>query len=352
MGLCGSKASEPSTLRVLVLGPGGSGKSTVFKQVKLSSEQNAGFTDAERALWSTRIVTKMLQAAEKYFTSIDDKDSLAKMGSFNVEEPVDDLAKVAKWRPLVGKALSNEAEAGKVLQENHSVFFDDSVKYIVHNVARMNMEGYSATDEDILKFRFPTTGVNKMTYITKAGDKCIFSDVGGQAPERINWNVAGEDADCVLFVHALDDYYKSLAEDARKNRAKESLMLFNMIVKRHFADKPVVLFLNKADLFGKAIKEKPIKSFFPDFPEPESGSVSFDKEQHRATEYFQNLFSHIYESDADARSGQRLTTMVTCAIDTEQMNKIVKSLLQTIIDASLTASGFGSTKGFPSRQLS
>ena len=57
MGACGSaKVQEPA--RLLLLGPGGAGKSTFYKQIKL--RYGRGFTDAELAAGAAAVRTGLL----------------------------------------------------------------------------------------------------------------------------------------------------------------------------------------------------------------------------------------------------------------------------------------------------
>ena len=57
MGCCGSKAEE-KPLKLLVLGIGGVGKSTVFKQIKLL--HGAGFVETERKEGKTILIKTLL----------------------------------------------------------------------------------------------------------------------------------------------------------------------------------------------------------------------------------------------------------------------------------------------------
>ena len=59
----------------------------------------------------------------------------------------------------------------------------------------------------------------------------------------------------VIFVCALTEYNQVLREDIKQNRLKESLNLFDIACNRRYPDKPIILFLNKVDLFVEKIKE-------------------------------------------------------------------------------------------------
>ena len=58
--------------------------------------------------------------------------------------------------------------------------------------------------------------------------------------ERMKWEEAKKlDITAVIVVAALDDYAKTLVEDATRNRMEESLLLFKLITAKHFKNKPI-----------------------------------------------------------------------------------------------------------------
>ncbi len=106
---------------------------------------------------------------------------------------------------------------------------------------------YVATDDDILFYRAPTVGLEEVTAEVQEFVTFTFIDVGGQRSERKNW-MKVQNITAVVFVAALDDFCKNLEEDQTKNAMKEALNVFR-IVGKTFKNMPVILLLNKRDLF-------------------------------------------------------------------------------------------------------
>lgn len=80
-------------------------------------------------------------------------------------------------------------------------------------------------------------------------------DVGGQRNERRKWIHCFEDVTAIIFVAALSEYDQVLEEDNKTNRMIESLKLFEDTINNDwFNRKPVILFLNKVDLFEKKLQ--------------------------------------------------------------------------------------------------
>lgn len=96
-------------------------------------------------------------------------------------------------------------------------------------------------------------------------------DVGGQRSERNKWIHCFEKVSAVLFVTAISEYDQLTVEEPVANRMDESLALFEEICmysfilrfysifrSRWFKDTPIILFLNKNDLFVEKITQVPI----------------------------------------------------------------------------------------------
>eukprot|EP00947_MAST-08B_sp_MAST-8B-sp1_P000560 g560.t1 len=373
-----------------MMGAGGCGKSTIFKQVQIVSGHHEtaedSFTPEERKLWGTRMHAKLLQLSQKVLIQFIATGIVGKAAneaadqarkeflSFDVdlilsntttEEAESTWQQCIKHKPFVTAIWAKrQNEAMEVLDKNFKGLMDDSERKLTGDAMRINDEAFLPSNDDILQFRYPTHDVLSVDYTVpdgaQQGVKIKFFDMGGQANERKKWNEMDKKSDLVLFVVALDDYHKMCAENVSRNRMTESLLLFKMVLRKHMGQKPVVLFLNKADLFMSTLPTKPLKDYYPEFtgkPDDSQAAVEF------LTELFVEAFCAI-DPDGDEKGGgggkeavgsaagssitesQRtdrlsmFTCMVTCAIDTEQMTKIIKSVTRSILSQSLNSAGF------------
>jgi guanine nucleotide-binding protein G(i) subunit alpha len=128
-------------------------------------------------------------------------------------------------------------------------------------------------------------------------------DVGGQRSERRKWASCFEDVTAVvskkycqvhrtfiqhplisfiqfnhssslyiyldpsnIFCVSLSEYDMPLAEDPTQNRMHESLLLFkNTCNSNWFKDTPIIIFLNKRDIFQEKIRHVDLKVCFPEY---------------------------------------------------------------------------------------
>ena len=80
-------------------------------------------------------------------------------------------------------------------------------------------------------------------------------DVGGQRNERKKWIHSFDTIAALLFVSALNHYCEVLFEEETKNAMWESLDLFNDTLEgKWFRRTPVIVFLNKEDLFRECVR--------------------------------------------------------------------------------------------------
>ena len=119
-----------------------------------------------------------------------------------------------------------------------------------------------------------------------------------------------------------------LREDIKQNRLKESLNLFDIASNRRYPDKPIILFLNKRDLFEKKIQEVDLKCCFPTY----KGGCNYAE----ALEYIKFKF-RTTRKDKE----KQLFIFETTATDTANMTHIISSMIEIVQNENLSQCGFG-----------
>jgi GTPase SAR1 family protein len=214
-------------------------------------------------------------------------------------------------------------------------------------IDRISSPGWVPTNDDILRSRVRTTGIQEETYIIDKVEFAMF-DVGGQRNERKKWIHCFDQVTAVIFVAAISEYNQVLYEDNSMNRITEALMLFEEIANsKWFKQTSIILFLNKRDLFAEKICEVPFKAEgrFEDFKGPHvefgTDSAIVGTPAHKAcydaaTSYLREQF--ISRSKNQAR--KEIYTHITCATDTENISVVFNACKDIILKANLNSSGF------------
>ena len=279
--------------KILLLGAGEAGKSTVLKQIKaiskiaLTKEEIVQYTINIRRNCVEAIQTLLLVAGElgDELGNVDLMGDVERILSVDLCDAADELT------PELAQCISRMWKDSGV-QETYSKreFFHlmDSTDYYLDEIERIAENGYVPTEEDTIMTRVRTTGM--VTSDIKDGPFTYqIVDVGGQRSERRKWIHYFDDVRSIIFLEGLSGYNQVLFEDTASNRMKESLALFEEIMKMKVFSKTLIfVFLNKKDLFEEMITRHPLNKCFPEYDGPEG-------EQLPALEFIQSKYVEVYK---------------------------------------------------------
>ncbi|KAI8640024.1 heterotrimeric G-protein alpha subunit, GPA3-like protein [Parasitella parasitica] len=314
--------------KILLLGSGESGKSTIFKQMKIIHQN--GYTKDELLNWrvtvyrnlihSAQAIVKALHQFEYQLQSEKVEYEAQRIIEYRLEENIDPSfidAVISVWHdPAVTLLLDNNSTEF-YLMDSASYFFDD--------IKRISQHDYIPTPQDVLRARSKTTGIVETKFMIKETSIHMF-DVGGQRSERKKWIHCFEAVKSIIFCVSLSEYDQVLLEESRQNRLVESLVLFESVVNsRWFLRTTIILFLNKIDVFRQKFKKIPLENFFPDY---EGGS-----DIGKAVKYILWRFSQTN------RAKLNIYPHVTQATNTSNIAHVFNAIKDTIIQNHLKDSG-------------
>jgi GTPase SAR1 family protein len=199
-------------------------------------------------------------------------------------------------------------------------FFFETFSFL-NDLERLNPSKYTPTEEDALRCRKKTTGLVTFPIETEFNGKKYtikLIDVGGQRNERKKWINSFEGVSALLYVASLSEYDQKMYEDDVTNRMSESLELFeDNVNNKFFHNRPVVLFLNKKDLFAEKIKKSDLSKTFPDY----TGGTSFEN----GTEFVRQQYLDKNKGEPD-----RIYSFFTCATDKKQVKESFDEILKLV----------------------
>uniref|UniRef100_A0A914W0R5 Uncharacterized protein n=1 Tax=Plectus sambesii TaxID=2011161 RepID=A0A914W0R5_9BILA len=266
------KRQGTSIIKLLLLGAGECGKSTVLKQMQILHSN--GFTEDEinerKAVVYSNTVTS-LAAILRAMDSVldipleDTEKEMEKSVIYRVLEVGDESEPFTDEVYKAIMTLWADKGVRKAYTRRSEYQLNDSAKYFLDSTARVHEPGYRPTDQDILYSRVATTGVVEVKFKIKELDFRVF-DVGGQRSERRKWIHCFDNVDAIIFITAISEYDQVLFEDETTNRMIESMQLFSSICNSSwFLATSMILFLNKKDLFAEKIQRVNITTAFPDY---------------------------------------------------------------------------------------
>jgi len=313
--------------KLLLLGAGESGKSTLFKQ--MITIYGKGFPEEERKTFCSTIYDnvitgmKILCRQSEQFGPVDVSNTAAKT---TVEELKGDERIDTKLGELLQQLWADKG-IQSTYQMRSSYQLPDSTAYFMERLHEIMLEGYIPSEQDVLRSRVRTTGIVENEFTIDQNQFKMF-DVGGQRNERKKWIHCFENVTAVLFVAAISEYDQVLFEDESTSRIVEALNLFEEICNSQwFRETAMILFLNKRDLFTEKIKKVPLSKFFPDY----TGDDSFE----HCSAYLQWQF----ESRNHTPEAKQVYTHITCATDTGNIAAVFNAVKDIVIRKSLNEAG-------------
>ncbi|KAI9819714.1 MAG: hypothetical protein M1832_003948 [Thelocarpon impressellum] len=290
------KANE---VKLLLLGAGESGKSTVLKQMKLIYA--TGFSKAEREDWRAIIFSNINNAYKVVLEAMEElgiamarpENQVSRLGLpsstgcragsspdpnvrlipvpqqyislINNERDINSTDSLPVEYLPAFKSLWTDAGIQQTMIKGNEFALHDNLTYFFADIDRLFAKDYLPNDQDILRSRLRTTGITETVFEIAALTYRMF-DVGGQRSERKKWIHCFENVQGLMFLVAISGYDQCLVEDKDGNQMQEALMLFESIANSQwFTKSALVLFLNKMDLFVNKLVSSPIPKYFPDY---------------------------------------------------------------------------------------
>jgi GTPase SAR1 family protein len=329
-----SQQEDGKILKLLLLGTGESGKSTIFKQMQILYQE--GFSDLEKTTFKHVIRRNCVEAMQTLITGVE------KFGLKWVNPRSRSSAEMMlKLDPLtadfwqqeiiehIGLLWEEDAIKGAYAERSKLQLLDSS-EYLFTNVKRIGKPDYVPTADDILRARLRTSGIVERMFKFMGVD-FKFLDVGGHRIERRKWIHCFEGVTAMIFVVAISEYDQVLYEDEKKNRLVEALEVFeNICNQKYFMKTVFILFLNKIDLFADKLKRKiSLKACFPLF---EGNEFDFDQ----TTKWIEKQFQTVNKT-----ASRTIFVHMTCATDTKNVERVFEAAKKAILEKNVGELGSG-----------
>ncbi|CAL8086512.1 unnamed protein product [Calicophoron daubneyi] len=328
------KADGEATSRqakLLLLGAGESGKSTIVKQMKIIHQN--GYSQEECLKYRPVVYSNTIQSMIAILRAMEHLEI-----DYAADERANDATLVFSYANYDAdefpRELSNalrrlwcDPGVQTAISRSREFQLNDSASYYLDALERLSDPGYVPSVQDVLRTRVKTTGIIETHFSFKGLDIRMF-DVGGQRTERKKWIHCFEGVTAIIFVVAMSEYDLTLAEDQEMNRMMESMRLFSSICNNQwFTETSIILFLNKRDLFEDKITKSPLTICFPEY----TGLNNFEE----ASQYIQ----HRFESLSGQNKAKDIYSHFTCATDTSNIQFVFDAVTDVIIKTNLKDCG-------------
>jgi len=332
-----TKAKLAAQVKVLLLGSGDSGKSTIVKQMRLL--HNVPFTKEEVESYRQLVFHNIIEgwralasAMETFELSVHSENS----GHASLIDQADDIADDQPFpmhylEPL--KALWEDPNVQIAWRRGNEVALPGNLVYLFSNIDRFFDHEYIPSIQDILRCRARTTGIIETVFRIDTHELHLL-DVGGQKSERRKWIHCFQGVTTILFLVALNGYDQCMIEDKETNQMKDALTVWSSICgSQWFVDTSIILFLNKQDLFRERVQISDIRDTFPNFKGPSQDTEA-------GQNFFRDVFLAMSNPPSQNRARERIVyAHFTNATDTALLKRVLVSVEDVTFRSNLAAGG-------------
>ncbi|KAH7907188.1 guanine nucleotide binding protein, alpha subunit [Hygrophoropsis aurantiaca] len=317
-----AKTKAASQVKVLLLGSGDSGKSTILKQMRLI--HRVPFSPGEIESYRQLVFNNLITGMTYIFEAMEDMELQVAEDNLPHVELVKNAQDLRDSEPFPESFYEplQTLWADKRLQEaydrGNEAALPENLAYFFPQLDRLFDPLYQPTEQDIVQCRARTIGITETTFQLK-DHEMLMVDVGGQKSERRKWIHCFSEVTSILFLVSLSGYDQCLVEDRDANQMQDAMTIWDSIChSQWFKQTSIILFLNKNDLFERKILNSDIKNFFPDF-EAEAGNAKAGRE------YFKRRFIRLAQKAGRSKE-REIYVHITTATDTAMLRVVMAAV--------------------------
>ncbi|KAI0045735.1 heterotrimeric G protein alpha subunit 4 [Auriscalpium vulgare] len=322
-----ARTKMAAQVKVLLLGSGDSGKSTILKQMRLI--HRIPFSSQEVESYRQLVFNNLTHGLKYLIDSMVDMDlevSADNSEHIDLIENAPDLRDGEAfpnqyYQPL--QALWSDSGVQKAWERGNEAALPENLLYFFSDLDRLFNPEYIPTEQDIVRCRARTIGITETVFQLR-DHEMLMVDVGGQKSERRKWIHCFQDVTSILFLVSLSGYDQCLVEDKDANQMQDAMTIWDSIChSQWFKSTSIILFLNKNDLFQAKIQHSDIKTFFPDY-DGEPGDANTGRE------YFKKRFARLAQKAGRSKE-REIYIHITTATDTALLRVVMAAVEGNIV---------------------
>uniref|UniRef100_A0A914P2T5 Uncharacterized protein n=1 Tax=Panagrolaimus davidi TaxID=227884 RepID=A0A914P2T5_9BILA len=167
------KIANKKIMKILLLGGPESGKSTIFKQMKILHMN--GFSDLDMINYRYLVYSNVIQATSQLLEGAEhlqipytpEYEQAVKEFTFYYKNTHPSERELTKEITKVIAKIYQSPFVKDVLQRQHEIILLDSAVYFLDQLDRISNPDYKPTHQDVLRSRVPTAGISEIEFAYK-----------------------------------------------------------------------------------------------------------------------------------------------------------------------------------------
>ncbi|KAI0761646.1 heterotrimeric G protein alpha subunit 4 [Trametes elegans] len=285
-----AKLKMQKQVKVLLLGSGDSGKSTILKQMRLI--HRVPFSSQEIESYRQLVFNNLTHGLSNVIDAMEDMELEVADENKDLVQIVQDASDIKDGEPFpieyrdILRRLWEDPNVQAAYSRGNEAALPENLIYYFSDLDRLFDPAYQPNEQDIVHARARTIGITE-TVFTLRDHEMLMVDVGGQKSERRKWIHCFQDVTSILFLVSLSGFDQCLVEDKDANQMQDAMTIWDSIChSQWFKQTSIILFLNKNDLFERKVQHSDIRNFFPDY----DGEAADAK---AGREYFRKRFARL-----------------------------------------------------------
>ncbi|KAF9528505.1 guanine nucleotide binding protein, alpha subunit [Crepidotus variabilis] len=246
-------------------------------------------------------------------------------------------------------------ETTQNLLRNRRIYLEDTPGFFLNDVDRIANLEYDPSDQDIVRARLRTTGVQEYHFTLDRGIVSvnfktpiskhertvnvtdpldwIMYDVAGIRTCRAAWIPYFREITALLFLAPISAFNERLDEDRKVNRLEDTLMMWKTICRSKLLfNVQIILFMNKTDLLRKKLNDGiSVKKYIPEYKNP--------NDYEHVAQWFRKIFFKMYDDAGRVKAGLPFIGHFTSVIDTAATAKTLESVHVAILRNDIQEAG-------------
>jgi GTPase SAR1 family protein len=205
-----ARNQEEFNPKILLLGAGESGKSTVIKQIKLIWKVGGGMSERDKQDYRNALrrntiesILVLIEASKSLNVPIVNEDA-----AIHAKHILADVQSDAELTLELAKQIScvwSDPGIQVVFCRRSEYWNLDATPYYLSEVFRFAEEDFEPSDDDVIMARIRTTGI-VVTQVPEPPYCYHVVDVGGQRSERRKWIHCFDNVNAIIFLEGLSGY--------------------------------------------------------------------------------------------------------------------------------------------------